>query len=85
MSETRSPASGVVSVSNGKSHANGAVNTAEPRSDRLAALHAIIAEKSLIRDKEARILAPDGTRQNWLFDLRKTDRKSTRLNSSHSS
>lgn len=38
----------------------------------MGTLHAIIAEQSLIRDKEARILGPDGRRQNWLFDLRKT-------------
>jgi len=41
-------------------------------SPRLKILHSTIVEKSIIWDKERRILAPDGRRNNWLIDLRKT-------------
>jgi outer membrane protein assembly factor BamB len=50
----------------------GPAHTVDGHTGRMQTLQTIIAKKSLIWDEKARILAPDGTRQNWLFDLRKT-------------
>jgi outer membrane protein assembly factor BamB/orotate phosphoribosyltransferase len=54
--------------------------SAADRTGRLQNLHAIISSKSVVRDKHARILAPDGMRQNWLIDLRTTFLDPTALN-----
>ena len=62
--------SSVGSIPNPRSITNNA--KAASRAAKLETLRTIILTKSVVRDRHAGILAPDGTRHRWFFDLQST-------------